>query len=198
MMHAELLALLLPPVSYDPNQPGLLASLAAEGKTLDEAQANGIATLDAITPDGDLTMLPDWERVLDLPEAALGSNQPDDVRLAMVLERLRETGSLDREYFLFVALRLGFSVSITEFHPYRVNTPIGQPLYSDDWMFVWRLSAPVASSRFPNALLESVLQRIKPAHTVLHFEYGGSPSLLLHEDGDGFLLTEGNDYLDLS
>ncbi|WP_181455061.1 putative phage tail protein [Burkholderia multivorans] len=198
MTHAELLALLLPPVSYDPNQPGLSASLAAEGKVLDDAQANGVATLDAITPDGDLTMLPNWERVLSLPEAALGPNQSDEVRLAMVLARLRETGQLDRDYFLFVALQLGFSVSLTEYHPYQIGTPINRPLYSDDWMFVWQLNAPDVTPGLPNALLESVLRRIAPAHTILLFNYGGNPNLFLFEEGDGFLLTEDNDYLDMS
>ncbi|WP_185731209.1 MULTISPECIES: putative phage tail protein [unclassified Burkholderia] len=198
MTHAELLALLLPPVSYDATQPNISASLAAEGKVLDDAQASGIASLDAMTPEGDVAMLPDWERVLSLPEPALGPDQSDDVRLAMVLERLRETGEIDRDYFLFVALRLGFSASLTEFHPYRIGTPIGQPLYGDDWMFVWRLTAPAQTPDLPNALLESVLQRIKPAHTVLHFVYDGDPALLLHEDSEGFLMTEENDYWDFS
>ncbi|MDS0794708.1 DUF2313 domain-containing protein [Burkholderia pseudomultivorans] len=198
MKHAELLALLLPPVSYDATQPNVSTSLAAEGKVLDDAQASGVAGLGAMTPEGDISMLPDWERVLSLPEPALGPDQSEDVRLAMVLERLRETGELDRDYFLFVALRLGFSASLNEFHPYRVGTPIGQPLYGDDWMFVWLLTAREQTPGLPNALLESVLQRIKPAHTVLHFVYEGDPTLLLHEDSAGFLMTEENDYLDLS
>lgn len=196
--HADLLALLLPPISYDTTQKRIASDLSAEGMALDAAEADGLSTLDAITPDGDLSMLASWERVLDLPEPALGPNQTLAMRLAMVMERLNETGELDRDHFLFVMLALGFSVSITEFHPYRVGTPIGQPLYSDDWMFVWQINAPEITDGVPNALLEAVMQRIKPAHTILHFKYGGQPALLLFEPGDGFLMTESNDYLDLS
>lgn len=198
MAHKELLALLLPPVSYDPTAPVINAELTAEGKVLDDAQANGLATLDGITPTGDLSLLPDWERVYGLPDPALGPNQSLEQRIALLDERINETGRLDRDEFLFVALTLGFSVSLTEFHPYQVNTPIGQPLYSDDWMFVWRLNVPVVTPGLNNALLESVLRRISPAHTILQFNYGGDPGLLLLEDGSGFLMTEDNDYLDMS
>nr|WP_057928428.1 putative phage tail protein [Burkholderia ambifaria] len=198
MAHKELLALLLPPVSYDSTAPIVSAELVAEGKVLDDAQANGLATLDGVTPTGDLSLLPDWERVYGLPDSALGPNQSLELRLALLDERINETGRLDRDNFLFVALNLGFSVSITEFHPYQVNTPIGQPLYSDDWMFAWQLNAPIQTTGFPNTVLESVMRRIAPAHTILNFKYGGDPSLLLFESGDGFLMTEDNDYLELS
>lgn len=197
MAHKELLALLLPPTSYDPTGPRISAELTAQGQVLDGAQSDGLATLDAITPDGDLSMLADWERVYDLPDTSLGLNQSQAQRLAMVEERINETGRMDRDAFLFVALNLGFSVSITEFHPYRVNSPIGGPLYSDDWMFAWQMNAPDVSV-LPNAFLESVLRRISPAHTVLIFNYGGNPNLFLFEEGDGFLLTEDNVYLDMS
>lgn len=198
MKHKDLLALLLPPVSYDPTAQVIDAELTAEGKVLDDAQANGLATLDGITPTGDLSLLPDWERVYGLPDPALGPNQSIEQRLSLLDERINETGRLDRDEFLFVALNLGFSVSLTEFHPYQVDTPIGQPLYSDDWMFVWRLNAPEVTPGVNNALLESVLRRISPAHTILQFVYGGNPALLLLEEGDGFLMTEDNDYLDMS
>ncbi|MGX5880909.1 DUF2313 domain-containing protein, partial [Burkholderia gladioli] len=197
MNSADLLALLLPPVSYDTSQPRIGAELKAQGAALDaELQASG-EMLDAITPSGSSDFLADYERDYDLPDPALGADQTLDDRLAILLERINETGRMDRDGFLFVASNLGFSVSMNEFRPWRVNSPVGRPLYGDDWMFVWQLTASGETSDQQRRLIESVMRRIAPAHTVLQFNYAGEPNLFLLEEGDGFLLTEDNEYLDL-
>ncbi|MDN8050310.1 DUF2313 domain-containing protein [Burkholderia multivorans] len=198
MKHATLLALLLPPTSYDSTGRRLAAALAAEGKVLDDAQANGLATLDAITPDGDLSMLASWERVYGLPDPSLGANQSIELRLASLIQRINETGEFTRDVMVWVALRLGYSISFTEFHPFHVETPVEQPLYGDDWMYALQINARADHEPFGNALLESAMRRIALAHIVLIFNYGGNPNLFLFEEGDGFLLTEDDQYLDMS
>ena len=50
MPHRDLLAALLPPVSYDANAPHLDLSLAMEGRELDRVQADGAAVLGALRP----------------------------------------------------------------------------------------------------------------------------------------------------
>ncbi|HDR9026852.1 TPA: DUF2313 domain-containing protein [Burkholderia vietnamiensis] len=198
MTHAELLALLLPPSSYDPSAPLLSAELAAEGKTLDQAQVDVLATLDAITPDGDLSMLPEWERVYGLPDPALGPNQSVALRLASVIQRINETGEFSRDSMVWVALALGYSITFTEFHPFQVESPVEQPLYGDDWMFALQINAAEDENPLGTALLESTMRRIAMAHIVLLFNFAGTPHLFMFEEGDGFLLTEDNDYLDMS
>lgn len=213
MRHADLLALLLPPVSYDPKGERLSVELSAEGAALDRAQANAARVQDAITPYGAAELLPDWERNYGLPDPLLGQDQTLQERLAVLLQRINEMGGLSRDYFLFVALNLGYSVSLTEFQPFTVGMAVEQPLFDDDWVFVWQINAPETTvvefcvelsaveeplQKWGNAMLEAVLRRIAPSHTVLHFAYGGTPHLLLFEEGDGFLLDENNDYLDLS
>ncbi len=213
MTHAELLALLLPPVSYrySPEAVRVSASIAADGNALDKAMVDGAAVVDGITPYGRAELLQDWERVYGLADAARHRTLQE--RLAALLQRINEVGGLSREYFIFVALNLGFSISITEFSPFRVGSPVGQPLYGDDWMFAWRINAPETTvvrfrvgrsavgeplAKWGNELLEAALTALAPAHTILLFSYGGNPELLLDEAGDGFLLTEDNDYLDFS
>ncbi|MBW5285784.1 putative phage tail protein [Burkholderia gladioli] len=198
MNSAQLLALLLPPVSYDPSQPRISTEIKAQGAAIDSELDSSSELLAAITPTGSMNFLADYEADYDLPDPALGSDQTEEDRLSVVLERINETGRMDRDEFLFVALNLGFSVSLNERRPWRVNTPIGQPLYGDDWMFVWVLTADESTPSKKRVLLESILRRIAPAHTVLQFFYSGSPSLFLFEEGDGFLITEDNEYLDLS
>lgn len=54
-------------------------------------------------------LLPDWERVLGLPEPCLPAAQTLDERRAAVLEKLqRRPGSQSRAYFVDVARRLGY------------------------------------------------------------------------------------------
>lgn len=213
MTHAELLALLLPPVSYQysPAATRLGAELATEGRALDCAMADGLSAIDGITPFGRADLLTDWERVYGMSEAARKRTVQE--RLAALLQRINEEGGLSREYFILVALNLGFSINIAEFSPYRVEGPVERPLYGDDWVFVWRVLAPETTivpfrvdrsavgeplAKWGNELLEATLQALQPAHTVLRFSYGGDPSLLMNEGGDGFLLDEDHNYLDLS
>ncbi|WP_416053139.1 YmfQ family protein [Cupriavidus basilensis] len=214
MTHAELLALLLPPGSYDASEPRLSAELAAEGSALDQAQGDASKVLAGITPYDSAEMLADWERVYGLPDPLLGPNQTLQQRMAALIQRINEVGGLSREYFIFVALNLGFSINITEFQPFRAGrSQAGQPVYGEAWVFTWRISAAESTifrfragrsaageplAKWGNELLESVLRRLAPAHTVLQFAYGGDPSLLLDEEGDGFLMDEDNDYLDFS
>lgn len=213
MTHAELLALLLPPVSYrySPGGGRLSASIGADGNALDKAMVDGVSAIDGITPYGRAELLQDYERVYGLTQAAKQRTLQE--RLAALLQRINENGGLSREYFIFLALNLGFSITITEFSPFRAGSPVGQPLYGDDWVFAWRVNAPQTTvvpfragrsavgeplMKWGNELLEAALRSLAPAHTVLQYSYGGNPELLLDEAGDGFLLTEDNDYLDMS
>lgn len=212
MTHTELLGLLLPPGSYQLAEGSRLnASITAYGNTLDRVQADGLSVPSGITPFGRAELLTDWERTYGLVEAARQRTVQE--RLAALLQRINEGGGLSREYFIFAALNLGFSINIAEFTPFRVGTPVERPLYGDDWVFVWRVLAPATTivpfrvdrsavgeplAKWGNELLEATLRALAPAHAVLQFSYAGNPSLLIDEDGDGFLLDEDNDYLDFS
>lgn len=214
MMHADLLSLLLPPVSYDPNGERLASELQVEGRALDAAEANARRVLDAITPFGAPELLKDWERNYGLSDGDQQRKRSLQERMAALLQRINEQGGLSREYFIFLALRLGYSVNVIEFRPFRSGrSKVGDPIYGDDWMFAWRIHAPAATilpfraglsmvgeplAKWSNELLERALKTLAPAHSILQFTYGGDPSLQIDEDGDGFLIDEENDYLDLS
>jgi len=187
MSHANLLALLLPPVSYTPSAPTLAGELAAEGQALDAAQHSANRVTAAVTPYFAEQLLPDWERVCGItPPAGAGYQQ----RLQAVLAKLAETGGLSIPYFTRLAAALGYSITITEPQPFQAG--IGQAggrIELPEVVFVWRVdvaggtqlfafaaglgSAGDALTTFGEPVIESLFNDLKPAHTFVYFTYQG-------------------------
>ena len=186
MGHAELLALLLPPVSYAPGGAVLQAELAAEGKTLDATLASAERARGAVTPFFAEQLLPDWERVCGITPP---SGAPYQQRLQTVLAKLAETGGLSIPYFTHLAAGMGYRVTIHEPQPFRAGiNRAGDTLWAQDIQWVWqvvvhgdtvlayrfRTGQSAAGERltaFGDPVIESVFGDLKPAHTFVYFAY---------------------------
>lgn len=188
MIHAELLKRLLPPVAYDPNAPLLAAELDAEGAALDAAQIAAELILTEADPRTTYELLADWERVAGLPGTCAllaGIDLTVEQRRAALVTKLTERGGQSRAYFIALAARLGFTVTITEFHEWSVNDDVEYSLNGADWNFAWQINAPLDTvidwtvesdvempfAVWGNELLECALSQDKPAHTVVLFAY---------------------------
>lgn len=185
MNHAELLKRLLPPVAYDPNGPLLSAELEAEGKALDAAQIAAELILTEADPRTTYHLLPDWERELGLPDPCVGPLPTIEQRRAAVVAKVYMKGGQSRPFFIALAAKLGFAITITEFKQYSVMSPVNAPLCGWPWCFTWRVNAPLNTVRhfsvmsgvneplstWGNALLECAITRFKPAHTHVQFAY---------------------------
>jgi len=185
--HASLLARLLPPTSYDPNAQRLATELHAEGATLDRIDTSAIVVRDAVTPLHTLALLTDWERVCGLtPEASATYAQ----RLDSVLAKLRETGGLSIPYFVSLAARLSYDITITEFEAFYVDYSHvdTDALYEADAHWVWHVHVQGGRARtYPfyvdsscvdepllsvnDPTIEAVFNDLKPAHTFAVFDY---------------------------
>jgi uncharacterized protein YmfQ (DUF2313 family) len=186
--HSELLTLLLPK-PYEGTGEVLAASLAAEGAALDAAHSLAQAVAEAISPAGAGGLwLADWERVLGLPDTCAGGyGQTQAERMAAALSKIRQRGGQSRAYFISVAATLGYAITIEEFDVYTCDSGCDQPINDEPWRFAWRVRAPETTVRefscdsgcddplssWGNALLECVINRLKPAHTFVQFAYGG-------------------------
>lgn len=142
-------------------------------------------------------LLSDWERVTGLPEECEGLADTVQKRREAVDQKLSTIGSQSPGYYIDIAARLGYDISITEFLPFRAGAgEAGAPLYGEDWIFAWQVNAPEESVRFfrageggagealaswGNELLECVISRLKPAHTIVLFAY--LPYSLTTDDG---------------
>lgn len=188
MMHRDLLKLLLPPTSYDTSAPALSAEVSAEGNALDTA----LRSVDQILLEMDARttslMLADWERVLGLPDPCLvaaGVTPTISQRREAVVARLNMRGSQSASFFIALAASLGYTITITELHEQTVEDHVDYPNYGAPWKFVWQVNGvlntirefnvndsvddPLAS--WGNAPLECILNRFKPAHTLVIFSY---------------------------
>lgn len=93
MPHADLLAALLPPVSYAPSGPHLAASLAMEGRELDRVQADAAHAVGGLRPFLYQQWLEDYERVYGLPGPCALGGQLLQERLALLAVALQERGA---------------------------------------------------------------------------------------------------------
>jgi len=144
------------------------------------------ALIEEADPRTTYEMLSDWEREFGLPtDCMAGIDQSLQQRRKALVSQMIGTGGQSRAYFIALAAAAGFTITITEFKPYTVGMTVADPLYGMDWAYAWQVNAPLATvSRFlvtggvnealsawGNNLLECLIRRNKPAHTIVNFSY---------------------------
>ncbi|MFA6971622.1 MAG: putative phage tail protein [Gallionella sp.] len=181
---------LLPQGVAWPRESDAALTRLLDGFAEEFSRVDGRATqlLDEADPRTTYEMLENWEHAAGLSAFSLvdGSVLSLDQRRANLVSKITERGGQSRAYFIALAAKMGFTVTITEFHEWSVNDDVEASLNRLEWNFAWRINAPLTTSSawnvesdvetpfsvvWLNALLESVLQKDKPAHTVLLFNY---------------------------
>ena len=148
--------------------------------------ANNQLLVDAF-PATAVELLPEWESTLGLPDPCAGESPTLQGRQQQVVARLTNSGGQSIAYFIAYAKSLGYTVTVTEFAPFRIGQQaMGSPVANQDWAFTWQINSPLNTvSRFQtgqsyvgqalaswgNAVLQCELMAIKPAHTYLNFAY---------------------------
>lgn len=187
MRHAELLTLLLPPVSYTPSAPRLKAELEADGNTLDAAAAAAAQVELSITPYGMPELLPDWERVYDLPDKCFGVGSSWAERFEALIGRMLEIGGLSNDYLKARLAAQGYAIEIGEFMPAHCEDPCDVSLnpIGTGWQYAFEVitednAVRVATCEdtctdplawWGNAAIECLVHRLKPSHTIPIFSY---------------------------
>ncbi len=148
----------------------------------------GVDLLRELYPATSLELLDDWERILGLPDDCIGEATSTQDRRAQILYRLTNRGGQSPQFYIDLALQLGFVVTITEFNQFRAGiSRAGDALTNGAWVFTWQVNAPaqtvtyfragVSTAGDPlaygnNDSLECIINRAKPAHTIVLFSYG--------------------------
>lgn len=164
----EQLQTLLPPVSYDPEGEVLLAQLTAEGTVLGDALARLESVQSAIFPSSAGEYISDWERIYNLTPAT-GASQEERVRAVEVA--MSDLGGQSIPYFIRLAALFGVPATVDSFRePVVGQLNAGDPIYSGDWPFIWRMNAPL--SAFKTETMESRISVRRPGNTEVVFGYG--------------------------
>ncbi|NYH21377.1 YmfQ family protein [Paraburkholderia bryophila] len=148
--------------------------------------ANNALLVDAF-PLTSVELLPQWEASLGLPDPCAGPSPTLQGRQQQVVARLTNSGGQSVPYFIGYAKTLGYTVTVTEFTPFRIGQQrMGSQLGTQDWAFTWQINSPLntvtyfnigtsyvgqALASWGNAVLQCELTEIKPAHTYLNFAY---------------------------
>jgi uncharacterized protein YmfQ (DUF2313 family) len=113
-------------------------------------------------------LLDRWEKDFGLPGPCIVGSQTFNERLNALVSKFNETGGQSEAYFIARALELGYTITVTypAAYTWQINAPavtlIDSTTESDTEQPLWTSG---------NALLECVMNRIKPAHSVLLFNY---------------------------
>ncbi|GHU04092.1 phage tail protein [Alphaproteobacteria bacterium] len=187
-------ASLLPP---GPFWAGFRAE-AGRGQALLRAKGIGFSALEEASerllidafPGTTAQMPSDWEKVLGLPDLCAPGDLTMVERVEAVVEKLTRIGGMTAEFFERAAARLGYQITIRQYMPARCGVArCGvSELVPFEAANHWRVevSGPRQSlarcgiTRCGESLgvfriaedLECLLQRIRPAGTYLHFDYG--------------------------
>jgi uncharacterized protein YmfQ (DUF2313 family) len=190
--YAQVLADLLPVGWAWPRDPETVLMRTFAGLAVEYSRVHGrdCDLLAESYPGTAIETLTDWERLVGLPDECLGGDQAYTLqqRRAAVLFKLAARGGASKTYFIWLAKVLGYNIDIRDdFYPFRVGfNRTGSLLNGWEWAFVWRIIAYEYTFTFfrtgqsttherlrvwGNAILECVMRRYKPAHTILQFTY---------------------------
>lgn len=182
----ELMALLPPGAAWQVEAGTFLRALL-EGIATELARVDARSgdLVDEWDPRTTSEMLTDWERILGLPDGCTDQTSSIALRRAAVVARVAGIGGQTAAYFIKLAAAMGYTITITEFRPFRVNSAVNDPLCGTAWAYAWQVNAPLNTVRrmsvlgpvneplasWSNGVLECVLTRLKPAHTHVLFSY---------------------------
>jgi uncharacterized protein YmfQ (DUF2313 family) len=176
--------------AWDPEQvPELeqvLEGIAQELARLDVRAADLLSEMD---PAGVSELVPDWERVMNLPDPCLGPTPLFGDRRIAVRERLFSVGGQIAAYFIEIARSQGYpNATVTELQtPHMGRSRFGVARFGQtSAQFIWilntggrqsqgrRFGASYWGERFgvnPGSALECLIHRSAPAHTLVFIKY---------------------------
>lgn len=179
--------MLLPYGTYsDSADSEVLKDLTVQADALENCQDNADALLSECYPDETVQLLPDWESTYGITN---DSSISYPARIDNLLAAINARGSLTKDYFITLAAKLGYTVTIEEFLPFMAGwNEAGDEIWIEDIIYVWEVvvsnsnavsyyfEAGISCSGdslnyFSDAYLEGIFNRLKPAHAAVSFNY---------------------------
>lgn len=188
---AQLRALLPPGPAWDREfNSGVDELLQAAAQELAREDLRAAALLAESDPSTVRELVPDWERVMQLPDPCMGESPTFADRQLAVRRRLLEVGGQTPAYFVELAFSLGYrQARVVEHRAPRFGRARFGSANLGTWgaQFMWTLETGqrlAQGSRFgfshwgqhfggaANGALECLVGRAAPAHTLETINYG--------------------------
>jgi len=186
--YADVLTKLLPPgPAWDVTPGSVLALfLDAWSQELSRIQSRSVTLIDEADPRTTNELLTDYERIFGLPtDCMVGISQTLQQRHNALVAQMTGIGGQSKTYFINLAASAGFTITITEFTFCTVSMTVADLITDGQWAYAWQVnSALYAFSIFTvlssvsdplavwgNTALECLINRFKPAHTIVLFAY---------------------------
>jgi uncharacterized protein YmfQ (DUF2313 family) len=160
--------------------------LDAWAQELTRIQSRSDVLVEEFDPRTTYELLTDYERIFGLPSACMyGVTQTLEQRHNQLVAQMTSYGGQSRAYFIALALAAGFTITITEFTPFNVGMDVNDIIYGPEWAYAWQINSPINTvvyflatslvseplALWGNTLLECLINRYKPAHTIALFAY---------------------------
>ena len=84
-------------------------------------------------PATTVELLPEWENTLGLPDPCAGPSPTLGQRIAQVVARLTDSGGQSVAYFVELARRLGYDITVTQYAPSRFGRRFGSLFGGEAW-----------------------------------------------------------------
>lgn len=189
--HAQLRSLLPPGPAWDLEfNRGIDQLLLAGADLLAVEDGRAQDLLAESNPDTVRELVPDWERVMLLPDPCMGETPKFEDRQLAVRRRLTEVGGQSRAYFVELAIIQGYpNAQVIEHRAPRFGRSRFGSARFGTWaaQFMWtldtgprrRLGRRFGAAYFgetfggnPSGALECALRRSAPAHAIEFIKYG--------------------------
>lgn len=141
--------------------------------------------LNEADPRMTIELLLDFERALGLPDNCGAPPVSLEQRRQAVITRLSAMGGQNKAYFIQLAATYGFTIAIEEYLPFDCQGDCDGQLFDESWAYTFKVIAPALTVRqmtcdsfcdeylttWGNKILECLMNRYKPAHLAVLFEY---------------------------
>jgi len=131
-------------------------------------------------------LMPEWQAYAGLPEPCGQAPSTLIEQRNALLNKLTAIGGQSRQYFIDVAAKLGFAITLTEFAPLRCGFQLGGQFAAEEAIFTLQINAALNTvfhsqygqmqcgdqiRSWGNESLECALNQIVHAHMTLLFSY---------------------------
>lgn len=168
----------------DSHMGRLLQAVADVFVRVDERMRSVLREID---PRQAVELLPDYERVLGLPDPCISEEQSIAQRQAAAYAKLTAQGGASKPYFIKLAADMGYpGASVEVYREATCNSDCNAALWPEDHRFYWQLNLPsdggtfLANCNSPcdsalgtwgDTALECRVNQIKPGETDVAFAY---------------------------